>query len=346
MVAAAGLLFLFLVIAAVTVEVGMWLHAKRDAQNDVDASVLAGAQELPDEAAACAMAEAWAARNGATDGELVCCEFEDFSGDGAADLIRARVERQPESVTGNLLDVGIVTVTAKAAAAKQRAVAACVVPWAVAVGEDNPGPANDWGLEAHDLFVFHLSEFLVPGNFGALAIYGGGTVDYKEAISTPCGSGDVGACDQEDPAVPIGETLVCEVKTGNMGQNTHDALTERDENYGGGIHCDAATYDQAVQLVETSPECAEARAVLIPIIITWPPQGHSAPIDILGIATFYIAGWDRTPPYGDEDMDGDTVEDDMVWGYFLEDQDVIEAWNIQWGYSDDPFAPTRILLVE
>jgi len=346
MVAAAGLLFLFLVIAAVVVEVGWWLHAKRDAQNDVDASVLAAAQELPDETAASAMAEAWGARNGTTAGELVCCEFEDLSGDGAADLIRARVEREPGSLSGNLLDVGIVTVTARAAAAKQRAIAGCVVPWAVAGDETQDPPDGYWGLELKELYVFHLSEFMVPGNFGALALYGPGVPDYKAAITTPCGSGDSGACDQEDPAVPIGGTLICEVKTGHMGQNTHDALTQRDENYGGGIHCDAATYDQAVQLVETSPECAEARAVLIPIIITWPPQGHSAPIDILGIATFYIASWDRTSPHGDEDADGDTVEDDMVWGYFLIDTDVIAAWKIKWGYSDDPFAPTRILLVE
>ncbi len=195
------------------------------------------------------------------------------------------------------------------------------------------------------LFVFHMSDFVVPGNFGALALYGNGAVDYKEAITTPCGTGEVGACDQENPEVPVGGTLDCEVKTGNMGQNTDDALTDR---YGEGTDCDvtpAEGYDLASQLAGTA--ACEDRAVLIPVIIAWPDGGHSGPIDILGIATFYITGWDRTPPYGDEDIDGDTVSDDaMVWGYFLQDQGVIEAWNIKWGYSDDPFAPTRVLLVE
>jgi len=342
--AAVGFFLIVLLALAVILDVGWWLRTKRDSQNDVDATVLAGARELPDEGAACALAETWASRNGVTSGDLDCCQFEDLSGDGAADLIRARVEREPGSLAGSLLDIGIVTIAAEAAAAKQHAVAACVAPWAIAVGEDNPGPAEDWGLDPEEMFVFHLSEFMVPGNFGALALYGGGVPDYKDAITTPCGSADSGACDQVDPYVPVGGTIVCEVKTGHMGKNTHDALTER---YGEGTDCDvtlAEGYERASYLAGT-PACQD-RALLIPIIVDWPPQGHSAPIDILGIATFYIAGWDRTGPYGDEDADGDTVEDDMVWGYFLRDQEVIPAWNIQWGYNDDPFAPTRILLVE
>ena len=341
--AAVGLSLVVLLALAVVLDVGWWLRTKRDAQNDVDASVLAGARELPDEATARAMADAWAARNGATAGELICCEFEDLNGDGAADLIRARVEREPGSLSGSLLDIGPVTVAAKAAAAKQQVVAACVIPWAV-VGDEALGAAGFWGLELEQLAGFHTSEFTTPGNFGALALYGNGAVAYKDAIITPCGDAD-SVCDQlGDPAVPVGETLECDVQTGSMGQNTHDALTKRDENYGGGIHCDAATYDQAVQLVETSPECAEARAVLIPIIDAFPSEGHDA-INILGIATFYVAGWDRQGPWGDVDMDGDTI-DDMVWGYFVQDVGVIEAWNVEWGYSDDPFAPTRVLLVE
>jgi hypothetical protein len=347
MVAAAGLLFLFLLIAAVAVQVGMWLHAKRDAQNDVDACVLAGAQELPDEGIASAVAEAWGIRNGTTDGELVCCEFEDLTGDGSADLIRARVERQPESVAGNLLDVGIVTVTAKAAAAKMRAVASCVPPWAV-LGDPAQGPPGGyWGLDPQELYIFHQSEFTTPGNFGALRLYGQGTQDYKDAILNACGTSGKG-CAGGEP-IESGETLQCGTEPGNGGKNTCDPLADR---YGGdcqghppGDGCDAATYAVAVGLAETGT-CSD-RKVPVPIIDAWPPQGASAPIQILGTATFYIAGWDRKGPWGDVDVDGDTVEDDaMVWGYFLQNEPITEAWNIQWGYSDDPFAPTMVLLVE
>jgi len=347
MVAAAGMVFLFLLVAAVVLNVGWWLRDKRDAQNDVDAAVLAGAQELSDESAASAMAEAWGAKNGATAGELVCCEFEDLSGDGAADLIRARVEREPGLLGGNLLDIGTVTVTASAAAGKQRAVASCVMPWAILGDPTAPPPDGFWGLGPGDLYIFHQSEFMTPGNFGSLRLYGQGTQDYKDAILNACGTSG-GGCAQGEPIEP-GEFLECETEPGSGGINTCDPLAER---YGGDCHglapddgCDAATYLQAVDLAETAT-CWD-RKVPVPIIGAWPLQGASTPIDILGVATFYIAGWDRNPPWGDEDVNGDTVEDDaMVWGYFLQNEPVSEAWNITWGYSDDPFAPTRVLLVE
>jgi len=346
MVAAAAMVVLFLIIAAVVLNVGWWLRDKRDAQNDVDAAVLAGAQELPDEGTASAMAEAWATSNGVEPGDLDCCVFEDLTGDGSADLIRATVEREPGLLGGSLLDVGTVTVTAKAAAAKQRMVSGCVMPWAIAVGQENPGQEEAWGLDAVELYAFHMSDFLTPGNFGALALYGKGAVDYIEAIITPCGDA-TSVCDQADPYVDVGETLECDVKTGNMGRNTHDALTQRDGLYGPESTCDvdvmaAGAYETAVGKAEG--DCGDSRVVLIPIITQFPDGGHGA-IDILGTAAFYIAGWDRKGPWGDEDVDGDTHED-MVWGYFMQDQDVMEAWRIQWGYSDDPFAPIKILLVE
>jgi hypothetical protein len=342
--AAAGFFVVVLVALAAVLDVGWWLRTKRDAQNDVDAAVLAGAWELPDEATACAMADAWAARNNVTSGELNCCEsceFEDLSGDGAADLIRARVEREPGSLAGRLLDIGPVTVAAKAAAAKQRAVAACVIPWAVVGDPLDPPPEGTWGIEAEKLYAFHTSEFETPGNFGALALYGNGAVAYRDAIATPCGEAD-SVCDQlGDPHVPVNGTLECDVQTGSMGQNTHDALTDRDELYGQDSSCDVSTYAEAVE--QAADDCGSSRAVLIPIIDAF-PSGHGA-INIFGIATFYIAGWDRSGPWGSDDVDGDTI-DDMVWGYFLQDQEVIPAWEVQWGYSDDPFAPIRILLVE
>lgn len=351
---AAGLLGLFLAIAVVVLDIGYWLHDKRDAQNDVDAAVLAGAQELPDEGAAQLAAEQWAAANKAGDDLITPCELVDMTGNAEADLIRCTVERERRSLENGLLAIDFVTIRAKAAAAKMKAVAACVTPWAV-TGDPNDGPlqGGHWGLisceedPACKPYIFHTSDFVTPGNFGALALYGNGATDYKEAIEAPCGSGTEGACDSPDPEVCVGCTLECEVKTGNLGQNTDDALTQRDANFGAGPFCDVTTYNEAWWLIQSSTTCAAARAVLIPIIVEWPPQGHSGPVQILGLATFYIASWDREPPYGNVDVDGDTIQDDaMVWGYFVEDVPVIPAWDIQWGYSDDPFAPIMISLVE
>ena len=352
---AAGLLLLFLVIAAVVMDLGWWLHDKRDAQNDVDSSVLAGAQDLPGDEPGqdppCDTAELWASWNGASGQLSSCttCRMDPITGvcgeDPPHNLIRATVERPAGRLEKGLLDIAPFNITASAAAAKMRAVAACVTPWGV-LGNPAQGPlqGGHWGLVPRRFYGFHADNFITPGNFGALALYGNGAIDYKEAITTPCGTGTVGACDQTDPQVPVGETLQCDVKTGNMGQNTRDALTQRDHDFGAGAFCNVTTYDEAVQMVETSAACAGARAVLIPIIVQWPPQGHSGPVQILGIATFYITGWADKPNQA-PDMDGDT-EGDMVWGYFLENVPVIPAWNVTWGYSDDPFAPINILLVE
>jgi len=192
-------------------------------------------------------------------------------------------------------------------------VAVCVMPWAI-VGDPSLGPPVDyWGLAPRQLFIGAFG-FGPGANFLALALYGSGALDYKQAIVTPCGSGDRGACDQEDPRVWVGETLQCDAKTGIMGRITDDALTQR---YGAGTDCDAMTYEQAAALAETEP-CKD-RAVFIPVIDAWPAIGEiGGPMHILDIATFYIAAWDRTPPWGDQDLNGDTLPDGaMIWGYFL-----------------------------
>lgn len=339
---AAGLLLLLLVIAAVALDVGWWLHDKRDAQNDVDAAALAGAQDLPDQGAASADALAWATKNDVAPGDLQPCEFEDRTGDGQADLIRCRVERDPGSLESGLLDIGIITIKAKAAAARMRAVAGCTMPWAVIGNQQQGPPGGTWGLVPQTLYGFHTSDFVTPGNFGGLRLYGNGNNAYVDAIENPCGSSP-GGCANGEP-VPVGETLQCNTQTGDLGSNTDKALTWRDTHYGGGTRCDATTYGQALQKVETDPGCTASRVVLIPIIIAWPPNGHG-PVHILGLANFYIAGWDRKSPYKGIDVDGDT-KNDLVWGYFLEDMPIIPAWEVQWGYTDDPFAPINILLVE
>jgi hypothetical protein len=104
--------------------------------------------------------------------------------------------------------------------------------------------------------------------------------------------------------------------TGSVGYITARALETR---YGDGTDCDALTYDEASTLAGT--DLCQDRVVFIAIIDAFPPFGSSGFMEVLGIETFYIAGWDRYPPYGNEDINGDTVPDNaMVWGYFLFNQ--------------------------
>ena len=191
----------------------------------------------------------------------------------------------------------------------------CVMPW-VADGNERLSPEDYWGLDPTELYAVPASGIATAGTLGILPLYGPGAVDYRDAITTPCAGGDRGACDQPDPHVWVGETLTCGPMTGSVGNITARALEAR---YGEGIDCDALTYDEASTLAGT--ELCQDRAVFIAIIDAFPPPGSSGFMEILGIETFYIAGWDRYPPYGSEDINGDTVPDDaMVWGYFLFNQ--------------------------
>src|SRR4030043_631670 len=85
-VLAALLMTAMLGFTAIAVDVGFYMRNLRDGQNDIDAAVLAGAQELLDDstdtAAAVDRAEEWAIRNGVAAGDLECCTFSDSDNDG------------------------------------------------------------------------------------------------------------------------------------------------------------------------------------------------------------------------------------------------------------------------
>jgi len=142
----------------------------------------------------------------------------------------------------------------------------------------------DEGLDAEAVYVFELSsgEWHTPGNFGALAVYGNGTNDYRDAVEGKCGL--VIACDSDSPYVAEGQTLACETQTGALGQNTDAALTDRYPP-STWVTCDVQTdadgYTNAVAKAEL-PQCKD-RAVPMAIINSFPPQGQSADIDIWGL---------------------------------------------------------------
>jgi hypothetical protein len=223
-------------------------------------------------------------------------------------------------------------------------IASCVAPWGIQGSANDP--AIDYGLDETLPYVFQLSagDWNTPGNYGALAIYGGGTSQYRAAIEGSCG--DQVACDSDSPYVAIGDTLSCSSQTGALGKNTATALKNRLPSSTWAtcdVETDADGYLEAQAKAEL-PECRD-RAVPISIIDAFPPQGQSADVEIWGLATFYIADWDRDPPYGDGDLDGDP-DGGMVWGYLVPGTS-LPVWIVEWGWdSDNPFSPEVIVLVE
>lgn len=340
----------------ISVDAGFWLRDRRDAQNDADAAALAAAQELPDTAAATDAVYDWAAANGVAPEEVESIEFEDLNGDGDMDLVRVRVLRQSSALMAQVFGAGDPDVGAHAAAARVRASGACLMPWAIdAVIEDPSAFDEHFGvlgdpMDPETLFTFQLGsdgdfagEDGSPGNFGALAIYGTGTVNYRDAIINECGSRGEDACDSDEQTVNQGDTLSCPNQTGELGKNTATALNERDLRYygvGPNTACDADSYEQAETLALT--ECALSRVVPIAVIKDFPAQGSSESTDIYAVDNFYIAGWDRQAPWGQPQG--------MVWGYLLQNELVaVPAWEFNFGAGpgpENPFAPVAVVLVE
>jgi len=328
---------------AMSVDVGLFLQQRRDLQNDADAAALAGAAYLPDASLATQKAQEWVAKN-FDDGDEVVKSIEVSSYREPNDRITVTVEQEVSFVFARALDLTSDTMGASATAGRVPVTAGCISPWAVQGVVNDAGA--DYGLDPEAPYVFQLSsgDWASPGNYGALGIYGTGTTEYREAIEGNCG--EVMACDSDSPYVAEGDILPCPSITGALGQNTDAALTAR---YPASTWatCDVETDADGYLDAKTKaamPQCHD-RALPIAIINSFPPQGQSADVEIWGLTTFYVAGWDRWPPRGDGDQDGDP-DSGMVWGYLVPATSQ-PAWAVQWGWdSINPFAPLVIVLVK
>ena len=328
---------------AMSVDVGLFLHQRRDLQNDSDAAALAGAAYLPDANTAVQKAQEWVAKN-FDDGDEVVKSIQVSTYRAPNDRITVDVEQEVSFVFGRALGLTSDTMGASATAGRVPVTSSCVAPWAIQGVVNDAGA--DYGLDPEAPYVFQLSsgDWASPGNYGALGVYGSGTTDYRFAIEGNCG--EVIACDSDSPYVAEGDTLACSSITGALGTNTDTALTTRYPATTWAtcdVQTDADGYSEATAKAAL-PACRD-RALPMAIINAFPPQGSSANVEIWGLATFYVAGWDRWPPRGNGDNDGDP-NGGMVWGYLVPASSV-PAWSVQWGWdSANPFAPLVIALVK
>ncbi len=333
----------FLGFVAMAVDVGLFLNERRELQNSADAAALAGAANLPDAALATQTAQEWAAKN-FDDGDESLAGMQVFTYRIPNDRIEVTVQREVSFVFGRALGLTSDTMQATATAGRVPIIAGCIAPWAVQ-GVVNDA-SLDYGLDADGLYVFQLSasDWNSPGNFGALAVYGSGTSDYRNAAEGNCGH--VMACGSDSAYVAEGQTLGCATQTGALGNNTNEALDQRYPSSTWAtcdVSVDANGYANAVAKAQLAT-CKD-RAVSVAIIDAFPPQGQSASIQIWGLASFYIARWDRWPPYGNGNKPP-PPNDGMVWGYLVPASSV-PAWSVRWGWdSNNPFAPMVVVLVK
>ena len=352
---------IFLAAIVVVVDVGFWLSDRRDAQNDADAMALAAAQELPDTAAARAVVDEWAIYNNAA-GDVEKVEFEDGDGNacsGSCALVRVWVKRNSSILMAQVLNITEVTVRTKAAAIVKPVSGVCPFPWAVVGPNPEQGAAGLWGLSPGDGFVFQDSGqggWTTPGNFGALAVLGNGDRIYRDTITgeacaeegIACGADDTNVCYETlcdtakdaDLTLAPGDTLSCSTQTGSLGGTTETALLER-YSPDADDECDAQSYFEAIIVFSNNTVCQDRLGGMF-IIDAFPDSGSSQDVQILGIAWFYISGWDRWSPKGDGDLDG-SPDAGYVWGY-ITDKPAANIWDL--GDFISPFAPLVAVLVE
>lgn len=328
---------------ALAVDVGFYFHERRQLQNAADAAALAGAAFLPDASMATARAQDWAAKN-FDDGSEELENVEVFSYRIPNDRIEVTVKADVDFFFARVLGIDKAAVRARATAGRVPVTASCIAPWAVQGVINNP--SVDYGLDPTALYLFQLSSssWNTPGNFGALAVYGGGTSDYRDSVVGNCGL--VNACNSSSPYVAEGQTLACATQTGSLGQNTNGALTDRYPQSTWST-CDVTPGPSGYQDATAKAQLAQCkdRAVSLAIINAFPPQGQSANIQIWGLASFYIAGWDRWPPYGNG-RNPPPPNEGMVWGYLIPTTS-LPAWSVRWGWdNNNPFAPLVIVLVK
>ena len=344
---------------ALAVDMGIFMRDLRDAQNDADAAVLAGAQELlsdpPDTAAAADKAREWATRNGVEPEHFDCCTFADADDDGVTDTISARVDRSSGTFFARVLGIASLPVEREATARVVHAAGGPICPWGI-LGDPNDldgGDGSYLGVEPGRVYVMKtMTGLQVEGNFRILDLGQTGTDGYVALIMAGCVTEDVNVWRE-------GDDIVTDTKPGNVGQPTRKALNDyyayekSDGDPLGYGWCDVefeidpgdptrgtvtGTYnpyeDGVREGCDRNPITGRMGRVAVVPIIDHLPSGSSEPVTIIGIASMYIAYWDRSgPPSGTQ-----------VYGVFLEHATVSPADLV--GESDNLLAPLRIKLVQ
>jgi hypothetical protein len=214
---------------AMSVDVGLILHERRQLQNTADAAALAGAIELPEsQVLAAGKAQEWAENNGI---DLGAGDEITITVDLVTNAVEVEVTREVSFIFGRAL--GLTTVDVNASAVAQIGAPASLsglMPFAVL--ED----AIDYGGSPST--IKYDANNPTAGNFAPLAIDGPGSSLYEDSLVSGTTNS---ACGLSQPACadPTQQT-----QTGNLVGGTRDGIKYR--------------------MTNTSQDCNEFDEVLIP----------------------------------------------------------------------------------
>jgi hypothetical protein len=319
----AGCLPILLGMAGMSIDVATYMGDRRHLQNAADSMALAGAQALPDDAAAEDVAEEWADKNGIDLDDVTLTT--DLTGD--APLVRVQINRPHKFTFMKVLGIDERDVGARAAAVKVSfGGGAGIVPWSITQA------TVDWAGNGALVTMKYDSTGGNNGNFGAIRIDGPGASTYEDSVkygsdTTACAVSApncvVGSCPGSYPDVcaetsPTCDGPECTPQTGNVIGPTRDGTDFRmdytcdNTNPCGTQRCDtfADTFGtpDAAGKYHLHPDCnpwtdgpgactsatdiCSRRVIIIPVVDGF-GNGASDPAEIQRFALMYLEGYDN-----------------------------------------------------
>lgn len=315
------------------IDVGSYASHRRDLQNAADSIALAAAQELPDETAAIAAGQEWAAKNDVPLLELTVTP----SGGTTAPKVSVKIDTTHDFTFMKVLGIDQKGIGAKAAAVKASfGGGAGIVPWAVTQATIDAAGTGSMVLK-------YDSNGVAIGNFGVIDIDGNGSATYEHDVqygseSIMCATSlpqcTVSECPGDFPN-ECGETAPscdgpdCTPETGNMIGSTRRAIdyrlshtTTTCDEFGEVFPTQDAdgTYQLARDCnpwVAGGGYCKELasicsrRVIIVPVVDTF-GNGSSDSPTVQRFALLFLEGYNGTCSGSDCEISGTFVKADLT----------------------------------
>lgn len=353
------LVTLTIIFAGVVLDLAIFLARVGKAQSDAENMALAAARQLAingDQADALRAANNWMARNNRDTSRVQCCAFADWRPLGRPDGIvdTVTVTSQVSHTTLFLDYLGLpklFSVQRSATAQVVRATSAPVCPWGI-IADPPASDADGYnGLVPGRVYAFDLTDAgRENGTLLPLDLAGSGVGGYRAALAAGCRKEETGlwsvgdvvgslSADGSIAATTLGALNdYYNFETGDgvadyLGPQWCDVTFEYDGGPGAGRITGFDPYVQPprAECVRGS-EGGAGRLVVLPIVTR--PGGDGGGVRILGLASMYLASWDRGK-----------ANASRVYGVFFDRARVgVDSADLA-GAGDSPLAPLRIALV-
>ncbi len=286
----------FMGLVGIAIDIGQVVQARTDAQKVADAAAFAGAQDLTNVAAATNSAEDYVALNGSAveDSTITISQT-----NSANDTIEVKVDRQVEFTFLKAIGLSGTTVSAKA---KVRIASfsggSGLLPWGLVASNNSDstllqnacfdgfkadGVTPIFKTKTSCTIKYGAGSGQAQGDFGALALDGGGVNVYRDSI-VKGSTKKYSVGDQVEP------------QTGNFGQNTKNALNDRLNEpapAGCATKSDVMTWDAGTNSYAINPDCYLHPSLgLVPVVDKIDNPSKSK---ILSFAFIWIEGVTNGP---------------------------------------------------